>query len=171
MKGKIIFSVILSAILLTGCNTDNPADVPSAEQETLTEIIPETTLETEAEETKTTSEVTVVTEETAEAVAKISGTTSSDYFDYFTFDLEKYEEDIKDHPLLLMKPDFHQNCTLLSKNLLCSFYQYQKSDNECLRYLRFYDIDKDEITAEIPLPENYYFSPTAMKKTTTITCS
>ena len=163
MKGKIIFSVILSAILLTGCNssgtenTDNPADVPSAEQETLTEISPETTLETEAEETKTTPEVTVVTEETAEAVAKISGTTSSEYFDYFTFDLEKYEEDIKDHPLLLMKPDFHQNCTLLSKNLLCSFYQYQKSDNECLRYLRFYDIDKDEITAEIPLPENYYF--------------
>lgn len=164
MKHKIFFPIILSAMLLTACNSGSPADVPSAEQETLTESSPETTLETEAEETETTSEVTEVTKETAEAVAKISGTTSSDHFDYFTFDLEKYEEDIQNHPLRqtkpdwFIKPDFHQNCTLLSKNLLCSFYQYQKSDDsERLRYLRFYDIDKDEMTAEIPLPENYSF--------------
>ena len=81
-------------MLFTACNlgspADNtPADVPSAELEIQTESSPETTLETETEteETETTPEVTEAAEETAE----ISGTTSSEYFDYFTFDLGKFE--------------------------------------------------------------------------------
>lgn len=60
MKGKIIFSVILSAILLTACNsggtdvTDSPADnAPAESTETTaeTEIVPETTTTAAASET------------------------------------------------------------------------------------------------------------------------
>ena len=124
MKGKIIFPIILSAMLLTACQEQKQ---PSAEAD-----------------------------EEEEAVV-ISGNTSSDYFDYFTFDLSKYEEDIKDHPLWIMKPDTHRDCMLLSKNLLCAVYQYQEPDQDRMHYLRIYDIDKDEMLADILLPEKGHF--------------
>lgn len=146
MKSKIIFPIILSAMLLTACQEQ---EQPSAAQTEQTESSVATTLETEAKETETTSEVT----ETATEASKISGNTSSDYFDYFTFDLGKYEKGLVNNS----KADFHRDCILLSKNLLCSFYQYHEPDSEYFQYLRFYDIDKDEMAAEIPIPAEYSF--------------
>ncbi|MDE6132339.1 MAG: hypothetical protein K2G04_03045, partial [Oscillospiraceae bacterium] len=146
MKYKIFFSVILSAMLFTACNlgspADNtPADVPSAELEIQTESSPETTLETETEETETTPEVTEAAEETAE----ISGTTSSEYFDYFTFDLGKFEAE----PVVSYTNSTHRECTLLSKSLLCAIYQYQEPDQARQHYLRIYDIERNEMLANI----------------------
>ena len=87
MKGKIIFPIILSAMLLTACQKQ-----PSAEQDLQEESSITTTLGTEEAETETTSEVTETSSETDEKLetAVISGSTSSDHFDYFTFDLGKY---------------------------------------------------------------------------------
>lgn len=155
MKGKIIFPIILSAMLLTACREQEQL---TAEQDLQEESSITTTLETEETETETTPEATETSAEAdEEETAVISGSTSSDHFDYFTFDLGKYEEDIKDHPLWIMKPDTHRDCMLLSKNLLCAVYQYQEPDQDRMQYLRIYDIDKDEMLAEIPFPENSYF--------------
>lgn len=155
MKNKIIFPIILSAILLTACQEQ---EHPPAVQPEQTESGITTALGTEAKETETIPETAETSAEADEKeAAVISGNTSSDYFDYFTFDLGKYEEDIKDHPLWIMKPDTHRDCMLLSKNLLCAVYQYQEPDQDRMQYLRIYDIDKDEMLTEIPFPENSYF--------------
>ncbi|MDE6594533.1 MAG: hypothetical protein K2K44_00825 [Oscillospiraceae bacterium] len=162
MKSKIIFPIILSAMLLTACQEQNQ---PSAEQDLQEESSITTTLETEAAETETIPETAETSAEADEKeTAEIKGNTSSDYFDYFTFDLGKYEEDIKDHPLWLIKPDTHRDCMLLSKNLLCAIYQYSELDQDRQHYLRFYDIDRDEMVAEIPLPENGYFEAYSYEK-------
>lgn len=55
---------------------------------------------------------------------------------------------------------------LLSKNLLCAVYKYHELDQDRQHYLRFYDIDEDEMLAEIPLPENGYFAAYGHEKNT-----
>lgn len=162
MKSKIIFPIILSAMLLTACQEQ---EQPAEEQTEQTESSITTTLETEAAETETIPETAETSAEAdEEEAAVITGNTSSDYFDYFTFDLGKYEENIKDHPLWLIKPDTHGDCILLSKNLLCAIYKYNELDQDRMHYLRIYDIDKDEMLTEIPLPENGYFKAYSYEK-------
>lgn len=150
MKNKIIFPIILSAMLLTACQEP---EQPPAVQPEQTESSITTTLETEAEETETTPETAETSAETDEKAetSEIKGNTSSDYFDYFTFDLGKYEKGLVNYNKFENRVDFHRDCILLSKDLLCSFYQYHEPDSEYFQYLRFYDIDKDEMTAEIPI--------------------
>lgn len=151
MKNKIIFPIILSAMLLTACQEQ---EQPSAVQNEQTESIITTTLETEAAETETIPETAETSAEADEKeAAVISGNTSSDYFDYFTFDLGNYEAELVNYN----KADTHRECMLLSKNLLCAIYQYQEPDKDRMHYLRIYDIDKDEMLADILLPENGHF--------------
>ncbi|MCM1329827.1 MAG: hypothetical protein NC253_10350 [Ruminococcus sp.] len=158
MKKKIIFALALAGMLLTACSSGggvsdeisagNPAESGVTE-----------TLETEPSETETSAATTEESpEETAETeTAVIAGSTSSDYFDYFTFDLGRFEVDMEDYPSALVKPDFHKECRLLSKNILCTVYQLE-GDDGAVSYLRFYDIDKGELAAEIPLPDGSNFS-------------
>ncbi len=154
MKNKIIFPIILSAVLLAACNsesTSSPAENPTESEVT-------TALETEPTETETVSETTETAAETAEEkIEDISGSTSSDHFDYFTFDFGKFEVNMEDYPFALIKPDTHRECKLLSKNLLCAIYQYQELDQDRLHYLRIYDIDQNEIAAEILMPDGNNF--------------
>lgn len=158
MKNKIIFTLALSGILLTACSSGGGvSNEISAENPAESSVT--TTLETEPTETETSEETT---EESPEEVpekeaAEITGSTSSDYFDYFTFDLGRFEVDMEDYPSALVRPDLHRECRLLSKNILCAVYQLE-GDNGVSRYLRFYDIDKGELAAEIPLPEGSNFS-------------
>ncbi|MDE7289484.1 MAG: hypothetical protein K2N71_08310 [Oscillospiraceae bacterium] len=150
MKRKVIFPIILLAMLLTACQEQSPAVQTEQTENSITAALEIETKETEA--ASETAETSAEADEKAEA-AEIKGNTSSDYFDYFTFDLSKYEKGIVGYN----KVDSHMDCILLSKNLLCSFYQYYAPDSEYFQYLRFYDIDKDEMTAEIPIPAECSF--------------
>lgn len=146
MKNKIIFPIILSAVLLAACNsesTSSPAENPTENSVT-------TSLETETEET---SALTETSEEVTEKeAAGISGSTSSDHFDYFTFDLSKYEKDASDG----YKTDGHRSIEFVTKNIICASY-YESRYGKYTEALRFYDIDKNEMLAEIPMPEDSSF--------------
>ncbi len=148
-------------MLLTACGEQ---EQPSAVQTEQTESSVTAALETEAKETEAVSETSEEADEKAET-SEIKGNTSSDYFDYFTFDLGKYEKGLVNYNKFDNKVDFHRDCILLSKNLLCSFYQYHDSDSEYFQYLRFYDIDGDELAAEIPIPAEYSFFEFSHEKT------
>lgn len=144
MKSKIIFPIILSATLLTACNKAVPTQ--ETERETAASVQSVTTAD--AAETETAAEVTEVTENTAELYDEYASKTDSEYFDHHIFSLGKFEKG--------GGVDGHTHGMFLSKSIVCeSYFLWDLTDDITRRYLRFYDVDKETMEAEIELPHNF----------------
>ena len=144
MKSKIIFPIILSAMLLTARNKAVPT------QETEREITTSSQSVTTADDTETltTAEVTEGTESLTEIYDEFASKTASEHFDHRIFSLGKFEKG--------GGVDGHTHGMFLSKNIVCeSYFGWDLTDNITHRYLRFYDVDKETMEAEIELPHNF----------------
>lgn len=148
MKTKIITAIILSAVLLTACGKENPPTETERETGTVSQDI------TAADESETASETapaeeTTVSEESDPFWDNFDKSkVSSDYFDCRIFSLEQFEKG--------GGVDGHSHGMFLSKSIACeSYFGWDLSDDVTHRYLRFYDVDKETMEAEIELPHNF----------------
>lgn len=144
MKAKFTAAMILSAMLLTACNKASPAHETERETNTVSQSI--TTAD--ASEAETTAAASAVTEGSSEIYDEFASKTASEYFDHHIFSLGKFEKG--------GGVDGHTHGMFLTKSIVCeSYFWWDLTDGITHRYLRFYDVDKETMEAEIELPHNF----------------